>query len=60
MPKQVILDWDEYAELEYCKEICCKIAEASSVAMHLYLKDLITQENAKAYLMPILKVLSEE
>lgn len=60
MPKSVILDWDEYSELVWCRKLCEKVADASSVAVHLYLKNLITDENAKAYLTPILKVLAEE
>ena len=60
MPKSIILDWDEYTELAWCKKLCEKLAEASSVDIQLYLKNLITNENAKSYLIPILKVLAEE
>lgn len=59
MPKQVILDWDEYMTLYKCADACCKIFDSASAAIQLNMNGLITEENAKAYLMPILKILEE-
>ena len=59
MPKQVILDWDEYMDLCKHADAYYKIFNSASVAIHLNMHELITEQNAKAYLMPILRILEE-
>ena len=59
MPKQVILDWDEYMNLCKSAHNYHKVFNSAAAAIQLNIHNLITQENAKAYLIPILNILEE-
>ena len=42
-----------------CTDAYHKIFNSASAAIHLNMRELITEQNAKAYLMPILRILEE-
>ena len=57
MPKEVILNWEEYLQLSAAAKNYYEIFNSASAAVQLNKHHLITEQNAKAYLMPILRVL---
>ena len=57
MPKEVVLEWDEYLKLCDGANKYYEIFNASSPALKLHINNLINENNAKAYLMPILRIL---
>lgn len=59
MPKQVILDWDEYMNLCKSAHNYHRIFNSASAAVRLNILGAITEQDAKAYLLPILRILEE-
>lgn len=57
MPKEIILDWEEYLQMSDAAKKYYEVFNAASPALQLKIHDLITEQNAKAYLMPILRIL---
>ena len=60
MPKQVILSWEEYEDMMKAVNLCKNIAHSATTAYEMYQNNLLTNENAKAYLMPILRALEAD